>query len=102
MELHAIPHLAVTGMITVLLASLRVAAYSLDVTVWTGADPDRSPRRRNYQGLNSRQFLLVANRFSIRRDIASCTRPFSTYPWSSFRDIPQPGQCGGIDQISGG
>ncbi len=103
MKFDAVPDLAVTSVIAVLLATLGIASNSLNVTIWVGADPNRRPRGRDYQGRDSSQFLLVANGFSICIEVAkSRSGAFADDAWPCFGDILQFGKRSRFHRIGSG
>jgi hypothetical protein len=53
-------------MVAVLLPSASVAADGLDVALGIGADPDLRPRRRDGEGLDASQRLVVVDERSVR------------------------------------
>src|SRR6185503_3318160 len=65
-----VAHLAPARVIAILLASPRVAAGGLQVTVVARADPDRLPRRRYRERADSFQRRGLAHHAAAGRDVA--------------------------------
>jgi hypothetical protein len=56
-------------MIAILLAAARVASNSLNMAVIEGTDPNVGPRRRDHQGSDSLERMLVADGLSVGTDV---------------------------------
>ncbi len=68
-ELRLIAHLAILGVVAILLPPARVPAYRLHMTMGRRADPYIFPSRGNSQGPDPLQVLWVAQRLSIRTQV---------------------------------
>src|SRR5207244_10483340 len=89
-ELHTISHLAITLVVAILFAPLRVAAYRLNVAIRTGADPDGSPGGRDHQCPDACQLFVIADDLAVRTDVdepVPGAPPTDTR--TGFRYIPQ-------------
>jgi hypothetical protein len=99
---HAIPDLAVTGVIAILLATFRVAADRLKMPVGIRTDPDESPRWRNGHGPDAIQYLFVSNRLAVGSDIGETfPRTLSNNARPRIGNITQSGDGGGFNGIDG-
>ncbi len=68
-ELVRIAQHPVARVVAVLLASARVAARGLQVPALVAADPDRGPRRRNREPLESFDLRLVGHALALRVEV---------------------------------
>src|SRR5215813_4458090 len=84
MKLRALPHLAKTRVIAILLTALSVAPGRLDVTVRLRTNPHLRPGRRYDQGFDALQGSRIVNPHAIR---ARIPEPFSGPVASDARSL---------------
>src|SRR5262245_40348960 len=89
-------------MITVLFAPSRVAAYRLNVAAGMGNYPNGGPSRRNYQGPDMLERLLVTNCLPIGADVCeTLPRALPNNAWTGFGYVAQSGHSRGFYGIDG-
>ena len=94
--------LAPTRVIAVLLAAALVPSGRLDMAVWIGTDPYRSPGGRNRQRTNALQGIEVAHQLPVGQAVVEAvSRLMPGDPRHIVADVPQLGEFGRRHRVEG-
>jgi hypothetical protein len=92
--LRLVAHSTPARMVTVLLASARIAAGGLQVSERVRTDPDVAPGRRDRERFDAVQLALVAQRRAGCGDVAEAFAcALTSDPWCGVGDVAKTSRC---------